>query len=181
MVSLKIGGDFRLPLVAVVQQLLLVVEQLLVRLGGVLEIRAFHDGVNRTGLLTKTAIDAFGHVDVVASRPSAAVRSLFGLDRDGLSRTDRLAELARDTALLSRRVTSQGVLSTKPRTQRPFLERVVDCGRLPEQRRERDAHRAKQFREKHSLNCMFACFLPGLLLPWPVLVHLNVAATVGNR
>lgn len=45
-----------------------------------------HDGVDRTRLLTEAAVDAFGHVDVVASRPPAAVGASLRLDGDGLDR-----------------------------------------------------------------------------------------------
>jgi len=43
-----------------------------------------YDGVHRTRLLTEAAVDAFGHVDVVASRPPAAIGAGFSFDGDGL-------------------------------------------------------------------------------------------------
>ena len=46
------------------------------------------DGIDRTALLTVATIDAFGHIDVVASRPSTTIFSLFGLDSDRQRRTD---------------------------------------------------------------------------------------------
>src|SRR4029079_14473157 len=58
--------DLALPAVAVREQALLVVTELLARLGGEFEIRAFHDGVDRAGFLAQAAIDALHHVDVVA-------------------------------------------------------------------------------------------------------------------
>lgn len=44
-----------------------------------------NDGVHRTRLLAEAAVDAFGHVDVVASRPSAAVSSSLCFYGDGLN------------------------------------------------------------------------------------------------
>lgn len=80
MVGVYVAGNLALPLVTVIEQLLLVVEQLLVRLGGELEVGALHDGVHRTRLLAKAAVDAFGHVDVVAGRAARPVGPLFRLN-----------------------------------------------------------------------------------------------------
>src|SRR3954467_3477234 len=90
-VGRQIGGDFRFPTVAVLQQLLLVEEQLLASLGGEFEVRPLDDGIDRTGLPAETAVDAFGHVDVVARRPAASVLARLGLDRDGERRAHRFA------------------------------------------------------------------------------------------
>ena len=100
-VSFNVSSNLSLPLVSIVQQLLLVVEQLLVGLGGELEVGPLHDGVHGTGLLTEAAVDALGHVDVVSGGPPGPVRPLLGLDSDGLGGTDCLAQLAGDTSLLS--------------------------------------------------------------------------------
>lgn len=51
MVSVNICGNLRLPFVAVQQQLLFVVQQLLVRLGRKLEIRSLDNGIDRAGFL----------------------------------------------------------------------------------------------------------------------------------
>src|SRR5262245_24439949 len=58
--------DLALPAVAIRQQPLLVVIELLAGLGGEFEVRALDDGVDRASLLAQPAIDAFHHVDVVA-------------------------------------------------------------------------------------------------------------------
>src|SRR5215468_2680061 len=85
-------GDLPLPAVAVREQALLVVVELLARLGGELEVGTFDDGVDRTRLLAKAAIDALHHVDVVTGGAAGAVvAARSGLDGDGLSRADRLA------------------------------------------------------------------------------------------
>ena len=73
-----------LPLVSVGQQLLLVVEQLDARLGGVLKVRALDNGVDRTRLLAEAAVDALGHVDVVARCAARAVLARLGFDRNRL-------------------------------------------------------------------------------------------------
>src|SRR6476620_1896710 len=125
----QILGDLALPAVAIGEQPILVVIKLLARLGGELEVRPFHDGVDRAGLLAKPAIDAFDHIDVVASGPARAVVSAWsGLDRNGLRRADRLAQLAGDAAFLAVGIAAQHVLAAKARRDRPLLERIVERG-----------------------------------------------------
>jgi hypothetical protein len=83
-------GELALPAVAVRQQTVLVVIQLLAGFGRKLEVRTFDDGVDRAGLLAQPAIDAFDHVDVVAGgAPRAVVASRAGLDGRPVSRSDR--------------------------------------------------------------------------------------------
>src|SRR5260370_709673 len=65
-VGVDVGGELGFPAFAVLQQLVLVVEQLLAGFGGVFEVRALDDGIDRAGFLAEAAIDALGHVDVVA-------------------------------------------------------------------------------------------------------------------
>src|SRR5215470_17561719 len=89
--------DRALPAVAVREQALLVVIELLARLGRELEVRPFDDGVDRAGFLAQAAVDALHHVDVVArSAAGAVVPPRAGLDGDRLRRADRLAQLAGD-------------------------------------------------------------------------------------
>src|SRR5258708_5025099 len=105
-------GDLALPAVAVREQALLVEIELLTRLGRELEVRTFDDGVDRAGLLAKPAIDAFDHIDVVARGAARAVIAARPrLDGDRLRRTDRLAELAGDAALLAVVKAAQRVLA----------------------------------------------------------------------
>src|SRR5205814_8309025 len=90
-------GDLAFPAVAVREQALLVVIELLARLGGELEVRPLDDRIDRAGFLAQPAIDALHHVDVVArGAPRAIVAARAGLDGDRLRRTDRLAQLAGD-------------------------------------------------------------------------------------
>ena len=44
------------------------------------------DGIHGAGLLAEAAVDALGHVDVIARGPAAAVGPRLGLDGDGLGR-----------------------------------------------------------------------------------------------
>src|SRR5439155_22595498 len=117
--------DLGLPAITVRQQLLLVKEQFLVRLGRELEIRPLDDRIDRTGLLAIAAIDALRHVDVVARRAAAAVLARLGLDRDRQRRADRLAQLAGNAALLAVGVAAQHVLAAKARAQRTLLVGVI--------------------------------------------------------
>ena len=108
--------------------------EFLARLGGELEVRSLDDGVHRAGLLAQAAVDALHHVDVVARRAACAVVAPRPrLDGDGLRRTDRLAELARDAALLAVRVAAQRVLAAKTRAHRPFPEGIVERRLLAEE------------------------------------------------
>ena len=66
----------------------LVVQQLLARLGGVLGVGALDDGVDGARLLAEAAVDALGHVNVVAGGAAGAVGALLGLDGDGLGGAD---------------------------------------------------------------------------------------------
>jgi len=98
------------------QKSLLVVVNLLARFGGVFEVRTLDDGVDRAGLLAQPAIDAFDHIDVVAGGTAGAVVPARAcLDGDGLRRTDRLAELAGDAALLTVGKGVQYMLATEAR------------------------------------------------------------------
>lgn len=43
-----------------------------------------YNGIHRAGLLTEATVDALGHVDVIASRPPAAISSSLCFNGDGL-------------------------------------------------------------------------------------------------
>jgi hypothetical protein len=116
-----------LPTIAVRQKSLFVVVKLLARFSGVFEVRTLDDGVDRTGFLAQPAIDAFDHIDIVASGTArAVVAARAGLDRDSLRRADRLAELASDTALLAVGIAAQYMLAAEARRQRVFFERIIN-------------------------------------------------------
>src|SRR5262245_40394584 len=126
-VERDVAGELALPAVAIVEQLRLVVEQLLARLGRELVIGALDDGIDRAGLLAEAAIDALHHVDVVARGASGAVIAPRPrLDGDRLGRADRLAQLAGDAALLAIGIAAQRVLAAEARRQLTLLEGIVD-------------------------------------------------------
>src|SRR5262249_15833704 len=121
--------DLALPSVAVGKQPLLVEVELLACLGRKLEIGAFDDRVDGTGLLAKPALDAFAPVDVVACGPTRpGVGAGSRLDGDCLCRADCLAQFAGDAALLAIGITAQRVLATKAGRELPFLERIIERG-----------------------------------------------------
>src|ERR1700726_853625 len=95
------------------------------RLGRELEIRPLDDRIDRAGLLAIAAIDALGHVDVVARRAPAALLARVGLDRDRQRRADRLAQLAGNAAFLPVGVSAQHVLAAKARAQRTLFVGVI--------------------------------------------------------
>jgi hypothetical protein len=77
--------------------------------------------------LAEAAVDALGHVNVVAGRAAGAVSALLGLDGDGLRRTDGLAQLASNAALFASRVAAQSVLTTEAGRDGALLKWVEDC------------------------------------------------------
>src|SRR3984957_1343180 len=122
-----VARQLPLPSIAVVQQSLLVVIKLFARLGREFEVRPLDDRVDRAGLLAHPAVDALDHVDVVARGAARAViapRSR--LDRNRLSRANRLAQLAGDASLLAIRIAAKRMLSTEAGAKRRLLMRIVE-------------------------------------------------------
>ena len=119
------SGKLWLPLVSIVDQLLLVVEEFLVEEGRILKIRSFHNCIDGAGFLTETTENALGHVNVVFGGPSRSVRPRFTLDGNRKGWTRRLAQFARNAAFFSGWISAQGVLSSEHRRQRSLLPRVM--------------------------------------------------------
>ena len=73
-------------------------------------LKFLHEGLRQKGRITKiyqvteAAVDAFGHVDVIAGGAAAAVLARFGVDGNGLRRADRLAQFAGDAAFFTVRI-----------------------------------------------------------------------------
>src|SRR3954471_15885060 len=148
-VELQVLCDLALPAIAVREQALLVVVKLLTCLGRELEIRALHDGIDRAGLLAQATIDAFDHVDVVAggaARAVVAARARF--DGDRLGRTDRLAQLAGDAALLAVGIAAQRMFAAEARRDRPLLERIVQRRLRFEEIPHGEEERRNEFRQQ---------------------------------
>src|SRR5579885_1672457 len=144
----EIGGDLHLPAIAVRQQTVLVVEQLLAALGREFEVRSLDDGVDRARLLAEAAIDALHHIDVVAGRAPAAVGAGLRLDGDGERGADRLAELAGDAALLAVGIAPKGVLAAEARAERALLVGIVERHLLLEHVLEGEPQPLEELREE---------------------------------
>ena len=86
----KVRGNCPFPLRAVFEELGLVIEQFLTRFCCEFEVRTFDNRINRSSLLTKSAVNALGHIDVIARGPAAAVIAWFRFDGNGQGRTHRL-------------------------------------------------------------------------------------------
>ena len=114
------------PSISIRQQLLLVIQQFLVRFRGIFKVWSLHNGSNGTRTLAKSAKDAFGQINVISRSPPAPIRSFLCFNRDGSCRTRQLTQSARDTPLLPRWVPSQCVFPSIPRGHWPLLERVHD-------------------------------------------------------
>src|SRR5690606_9367925 len=126
----RVGGDRRgdlaLPAFAVRQKLFLVVHQLLAGLGGELEIRAFDDRIDRAGFLAEAAIDAFGHVDVIARGAAAAVLAGLGFDGDDERVANRFAKVAGDATFFAIGIAAQGMLTPETRAQPSLFKGIVE-------------------------------------------------------
>lgn len=85
-----------------------------------------YNSVHRAALLAKTAVDALGHIDVVARGPPATIHTLLGLNCNGLRRADSFAQLASNASLLSCWVSSESVLASEAGRDGTLLERVED-------------------------------------------------------
>lgn len=85
-----------------------------------------NNGIDRTALLTVSAVDALGHIDIVSGRATASILTLFSLNGNSLGRADGLAELACNASFFTGRVATQGVFATEARGDGTLLERVVD-------------------------------------------------------
>lgn len=118
--------DLLLPLVAVSKQLLLVIKQLLTGLGRVFDVGCLNNGVDRARFLAETAVNALSHVDIVTSCPARSVNAFFCFDGDGERWADGLAELARNAAFFTRRVSAKSMLSPETWRYGTFLEGIVD-------------------------------------------------------
>src|SRR5262249_552532 len=154
-VELKTFRDLALPAVAVREQALLIVIELLARLGRILEVRALDDGINRAGLLAEAAVDAHHHIDVVAGcAPRAVVATWSRFDGDRLCRANRLTQLAGDAALLSVRIAAQRVLATKAGRQWALLEGVVQRPFWREEAAHRQEECEDKFFEEERTDCL---------------------------
>src|SRR5690606_18339025 len=120
---------------------------------------------DRAGLLAEAAIDALGHVDVIARGAARAVLARLGVDGDRLRRADRLAQLAGDAAFLAVRIAAQRMLAPEARRQRPLLVRVVDRRLGGEEVLQPDLEAEEHVPQQEILGC--ACEIVGHQLTPP--------------
>lgn len=137
-----------LPLVAVCQQFLLVVQQLLPGGSRVLHVGTLDNGVHRARLLAVATVDALGHVDIVLVCSSRPVDSLLGLDGDGLGRADGLTQFTSNASFFSQRVSSQSVFTSETRRNGALLVRVVYGVGGPEEHLQTNVHASSDFVQK---------------------------------
>jgi len=101
MISLQVTSQLDLPLVAIGQELLLVVQQLLVCLCRVFVVGALNNSVDGTSLLTETAVNALGHVNIVTRSAARSILAGLSLNSNSLGRANGFAKLAGNATLLS--------------------------------------------------------------------------------
>merc|ERR1719494_491797 len=120
----------------------------LMGLGRELKIWTLYNCINRASFLAESTVDTLGHVNIVSCGSATAIWAWLSFNCDRLSWTDSFTQLASDASLLSIRVPSQGMLSTKARTERSFLERIVQCGRFTKQVTQRHGESSQHFRHE---------------------------------
>jgi hypothetical protein len=67
---LNVASKLGFPSVSIGEEALFIKEELLVIDCCVFVVGSFHDSINGAGILAKSAVDALGHVDIVASGSS---------------------------------------------------------------------------------------------------------------
>src|SRR6185369_14316937 len=112
------GRDLGFVAVADGQQHVLGEVQVAALFAVVLQDRGLDDRIDRAAFLAEAAEDAFRQVDVVAGGAARPVGPLVRFDRDRHCRTDGLAQLACDAALLAVFVPAQRVQAAEARRQR---------------------------------------------------------------
>src|SRR6185369_5059942 len=113
----------------------------------VLQHARLDDRIHRAGFLAEAAEDALHEVDVVARGAARAVLALLGFDVDRERRADRLAQLARDAALLAVRVAAQRVQPAEARTHRRLLLGVHDGDLALEEMPAGESHAPEQLQQ----------------------------------
>ena len=116
----------RLPFITIFQQFGLIVKELLVEEGWVLEVRTFHDCVNWASFLTEATENAFCHINIIFSSSSRSVWSWLRLNHNCESRASSFAKFASDASFLTCWVSSESVLTSEHRWQSSFFPRVMN-------------------------------------------------------
>src|SRR6185437_11739315 len=103
--------------------------------------------------------DALEEIDVVAARPARSIGRDVGLDRDAHRRADRLAELARDAALLPVRVAAERMQAPEARGLRGLLLGIVEGVFVGEERPQRNGHSLDELRQQEGLEWVHVSFV----------------------
>lgn len=69
----KISCDSDFPFISIKKQLFFIINKLFVSLSRELKVWSLNNSVDGTGLLAVTAVDTFGHVNVVSSSLTTAI------------------------------------------------------------------------------------------------------------
>jgi hypothetical protein len=126
MLAHEILCNLHFPLITIAKKLLLIIQEFFMRFSRKFVIGSLHNGIDRTGFLTESTIDAFGHVNIIPRGPTRPILSFFGINGNGLGGTYRLAKLAGDATFFSGWVASQGVFAAEARTEIALFVGVVD-------------------------------------------------------
>ena len=113
------------PLVAILNELLFVVEKLLVQECRVLKVGTFNNRINGASLLAESTEDALRHIDIVLGRATRAIGSWLRFNLDSKGGASCFAQFAGDASFLTGWVATQCVLSTEHGTERSLLPRVM--------------------------------------------------------
>src|SRR5436190_11637206 len=143
-----VPGDLFFVAVAYREQHRLGVVQVAAILAVVLDDPRLDDRVDRAGFLAEAAENALDEVDVVARRAPRSILALLRLDVDGKGRADRLAQLARNAALLAVRVAAQRMQPAEARAHRRLLLRELHRDLAREQVLAGQGHAAEQFQQQ---------------------------------
>lgn len=131
--GLDVTGQLRLPSVSVGEKSLLVEKELFMSDHGILIVRTFDYSIDWTSFLAETAVDAFSHVDVIASSSSRTIRTRLTFDCDGIGWASSSTKLASDASrwsflvpFFACSISPQGMLSSKLWRKGAFFIGIVD-------------------------------------------------------
>jgi hypothetical protein len=155
--------DLTFPLVTVGEKLLLVIQELTVRLGGVLVVGTLDNSIDGTSLLTESAVDTLGHVNIVPRGSTSTVLTFLDFNGNGLRRASGFAQLAGDATFFTGRVAAKRVFATKASRERSLLERVVDRSRGAQKDFSGQPPSTKDLRQKENLGGVIKNLGPGSL------------------
>ncbi|EDK41018.2 conserved hypothetical protein [Meyerozyma guilliermondii ATCC 6260] len=150
-VSINTVLQFLLPLITILQQLLLIIQQLLSGLGRILHIWRLHDGIHGTRFSTVATVDTLGHVNVVLVGSSQSIGTFFCLDGDGLCWANSFTQLTCNTSLFTAGVSPQSVFSSESGRDGSLFKWVIDGIWSSEEHLHTDVHSSGNFTQEKKL------------------------------